>query len=168
MIFVNDAIRAHKVMVIDEDWQSLWTMSRDSALSLASSKDLDLIQIAYNPQDMVCTAKLWDYWKYVYEKQKDVKDKKKNQKMKWLKEITFRYTIWENDLELKIKKWVELLEDWYTTKYAIKLRWREKIYADKVLIKLKHIEKSLENSWKTQWIKSEPNGYSLLLLPKIK
>jgi translation initiation factor IF-3 len=40
------------------------------------------VQLAYNPLEMICTAKIVDYGRYQYDKQKDEKEKKKNQKSK--------------------------------------------------------------------------------------
>jgi translation initiation factor IF-3 len=38
---------------------------------------LDLVQLSYNPVDKVCTAKITDFGKYLYDKKKVVKEKKK-------------------------------------------------------------------------------------------
>lgn len=65
--------------------------------------------MAYNPVEMVCTAKMVDYGKYMYNKQKEEREKKKTQKAKGMKEIKFGYTIGDNDLQLKIKKTQEFL-----------------------------------------------------------
>jgi len=43
---------------------------------------LDLVQINYDAANMQCTALMTDYGKYMYKKQKDDKEKKKNQKNK--------------------------------------------------------------------------------------
>lgn len=52
-------------------------MSRYDALNLAKERGLDLVQLAYNPIDKVCTAKIVDVGKYLYEKKKTTKEKKK-------------------------------------------------------------------------------------------
>jgi translation initiation factor IF-3 len=52
-------------------------MKRSEALALAESQGLDLVQLSYNPVDKVCTAKITDYGKYLYEKKKTTKEKKK-------------------------------------------------------------------------------------------
>jgi translation initiation factor IF-3 len=109
-----------------------------------------------------------DYGKYQYDKKKDEREKKKNQKSKWWKDIKMSYTIWDNDLQLKIKHATAFLEDGYTVRFLVKLKWREKIFADKMIEKLKWVEAQLESSWKSQGVKQEPNGISLFLLPKVK
>lgn len=82
MVYINEMIKAPKVLLIDESGEKAGILSRDEALRRASSQGLDLVQVAYNPIDMICTAKIVDYGKYMYDKQKDEKEKKKTQKAK--------------------------------------------------------------------------------------
>jgi translation initiation factor IF-3 len=82
MTYINEMIKAPKVMLVDETGEQLGTFSRDEALRRASSLGMDLVQLAYNPVDMICTAKIVDYGKYMYVKSKDDREKKKNQKSK--------------------------------------------------------------------------------------
>lgn len=168
MVYINDMIKAPRVLIIDESGERGDTVSRDEALRRASSLWLDLVQVAYNPVDMVCTAKIVDYGKYMYDKQKDDREKKKNNKSKWWKDIKMSYTIWDNDLLLKVKKAEEFLGEWYTVRFIVKLKWRERIFVDKVVERLKVIEQNMELVSKSQGVKQEPNGISLFLLPKAK
>ena len=168
MVYINEMIKAPKVLLIDENGEkALTVISRDEALRRASSQWLDLVQVAYNPLEMICTAKIVDYGKYQYDKKKDEKDKNKK-KAKWGKDIKMSYTIWDNDLQLKMRKAEEFLDDWYTVRFIVRLKWRERIFIDKVIERLKWIDQQLEAKWKSQWVKQEPNGVSLFLLPKIK
>lgn len=168
MVYINDMIKAPKVLLVDESGEKAWVLSRDEALRRAASQGLDLVQVAYNPIDMICTAKIVDYGKYMYDKQKDEREKKKTQKAKWNKEVKLSYTIGENDLALKVKKAEEFLEDWYAVRFSVRLKWRERIFADKVIERLKGIEQTLELIWKSQGVKQEANWISLFLLPKVK
>jgi len=143
-------IKAPRIVIVDETGQNVGSFSRDEALRMASEQGLDLVQIAYNPVDMVCTAKMVDYGKYMYNKQKEEKDKKKTQKSKGMKEVKFGYTIGENDLQLKIKKSLEFLEDSYSVRYAVRLKGREKIYGSKVIEKLHYIEECLKDHSRSQ------------------
>ena len=168
-VYINQAIKAPTIVVLDEDKNNLWSFPRRVALQMAEDRWVDLIQMYYDPVKQVCTALLGDYWKYMYKKQKDNKEKKKAQKQKWLKELKISYSIWDNDLELKVKKWKEFLNEWYNVKYFIKLRWREKMYEEKAFLKLKWIVSSLEDVWRTQYPdpKKEVRWYSVILFSKI-
>jgi translation initiation factor IF-3 len=104
----------------------------------------------------------------MYQKQKDEKEKKKTQKQRSLKELKLSYMIWENDLDLKIKKWREFLVEWHNVKFFIKLRWREKIYESRAVERLKDIMKKLDDVGRTQFStpKKEAQWYSIILFSK--
>jgi translation initiation factor IF-3 len=78
---------------------------------MAEEAGLDLVQITYDPEKMLSTVRMTDYGKYMYQKGKDDREKKKSQKGKDMKEIKLSYNIGENDLALKIKKAEEFLKD---------------------------------------------------------
>ena len=168
MVYTNHSIKAPTIMIVDEEKNPLGSYPRRRAIELAEEKWLDLVQMHYDPIKQVCTAIMTDYWKYMYKKQKDLKEKKKTQKQRSLKELKVSYAIWENDLKLKIKKWKEFLEWWDNVKFLLRLRWRERIYSDKAIEKLKNIVTELEDVGRTQFPhpKKEAQWYSIILFSK--
>ncbi len=166
MLYINDKIKAFEVIVIDEEWENLGKMSRYDALGLAKEKWLDLVQLSYNPIDKVCTAKITDVWKYLYEKKKVTKEKKKTAN-KWMKQMKFAYGIGDNDLQLKITKVKEMLSDGYTVRVFVQLKWRENIYKAKVIDKLHFVQKELEICARSQSPepKQDKNTYSYMFAP---
>lgn len=170
MTYLNDQIKAPNIMIVDEEGVNIWTFSRYKALEMAQEQGKDLVQVKYDKDKMICIAKIADYWKYMYEKQKTEKENKKNKKEKDLKEIKFWFAIWDNDLNLKIKKAEELLNEWHNVRFIVKLKWRENIYAEKVKEKLKGVMATLSNAWKTQFSepKKEAQWYSVVLFTKAK
>jgi translation initiation factor IF-3 len=50
---------------------------------------LDLVQVAYNAEEMMATAKIIDFGKHQYEKKKAENEKKKTSKSKGQKELKF-------------------------------------------------------------------------------
>jgi translation initiation factor IF-3 len=135
---------------------------------MAEEQGKDLVQIRYDAETMTSTVKLVDYGKYMYQKSKDDKEKKKTMKPTILKEIKISYTIGENDLQMKTKKAIEFLKDRYNVKFFIKLRGREKIYANKAIEKLVKIKNDLAEFGKSQFEtpKQEAQGYSIILFSK--
>jgi translation initiation factor IF-3 len=109
-----------------------------------------------------------DYGKYQYQKSKDDREKKKTQKPKVLKEVKLNYAIGDNDLLLKLKKAKEFLAEKHNVKFSIKLKGREKIYANKAMEKLKKIKDDLAEFGKAQYEipKQEAHGYSIILFSK--
>ena len=81
-------------------WKITCDLPKKGSFGNGRTKGLDLVQIHYDPVKQVCTALLTDYGKYMYRKQK-MREKKKTQKQKVLKELKINYSIWNNDLELK-------------------------------------------------------------------
>lgn len=143
-------------------------MPRLKALEMAQEQNVDLVQLSYNMDEQISTAKLVDYGKFMYSKKKTEQEKKKHQNAKEQKELKFGYTIGDNDLDLKIKKAMEFLKNWHIVRISVVLKWREKVYKKLALQKVKHVEMSLEQVSKSQSIKEEQNGYSLNLFPKGK
>jgi len=168
MVFVNENIKAPTIIIIDEEGNNVWTYPRRRALEIAQEADKDLVQMRYDQEKMTSTVKLLDYGKYMYQKQKEDKEKKKTQKNSWLKELKINYAIWENDLLLKIKKAKEMLVDWYNVKIMIKLKWREKIYANKAIEKILSVKNSLADVGRSQFDqpKQEVQWYSMILFSK--
>ena len=167
-IYVNEKIKAFNIMLIDENWQKIWVVPRSEALKRAEQAWLDLVQVSYNPKDKISVCKIVDYGKYQYQLQKQMKEKRKQQKKAWFKEIKVSYAIWKNDLNMKVEKARKLLVDWYNVRVIIRLKWRENIFKDKAKQMLEDIEKQLVENSKSQWIKDEGKWYSLTLFSKSK
>ncbi len=149
---------------MDDEWNQLGEMSRAKALQVAWEKGMDLVQIHYDPDKKVCTAKIIDFWKYQYEKKKQESEKRKTQKKKIQKEIKFWYNIWDNDLKMKFNKAVEFLWKWHPVKINVVLRWREKVYKDIVRAKLDALEEKFKEHGKSLWVKNENFWFSLVIL----
>jgi len=166
--FVNNQIRASKMLLIDEKGEKIWIYDKQTALSLAEDKGLDLIQVWYNKSEDVAVVKMMDYWKFMYQLKKQEKEKKKNQKVKGMKEIKISYNIGKKDLDVKLEKAKELLQEWYSIRFLWELRGRENIYKNKMFERLQEIEEILKEYGKSQWIKEERKWYSLILFAKAK
>jgi len=125
---VNERINAKEVRVIDEEGKHLGIMDINSALELAYSKDLDLVEVAPNQNPPVC--KIVDYGKFKYEMKKREKESKKSQGGE-VKEISFRPTTSPHDVEIKLKKIKEFLEEGDKVKIRIFFKGREKTMFEK-------------------------------------
>ncbi len=168
MTYVNDQIKAPNVMIIDDEKTNLWTFPRRVALEMAAERGLDLVQLTYDPEKMLSTVRMTDYGKYMYQKGKEDKERRKAQKGKDTKELKVSYAIGDNDLQLKIKKAQEILQEGDNVKFSIRLKGRERMYAEKAVQKLKTIQDSLVDFGKSQYDtpKKEANGYSIILFSK--
>ena len=98
---VNEGIDAIKVKVISEEGEQLGEMELSQALDYASSRDLDLVEVAPGQDVPVC--KVMNYGKYKYEQARKEKEAKKKQKIVDTKEIRLSSTIDTHDFEFKAK-----------------------------------------------------------------
>ena len=103
-------------------------MPLPKALSLAREQELDLVEISPTAVQPVC--KLLDYGKYKYEQTKKDRKAKKGQKTGFLKEIRFRPKIEEHDLQAKIKKVSEFIDEGNKVRIVVRFRGREIIYPE--------------------------------------
>lgn len=164
--FVNEMIKAPTIIIIDNDWNNLWTYRRDEALRIAEEQGLDLIQVRYDAATMTSTCKLMDYGKYQYLKKKG-EGEKRQAGNKGMKELEISYNIGENDLDMKIKKWIEILHEWYQLRFAIKLKGRENMFKEIAFAKMQKVVEWIWEAWRSQWIKNEPKWYSAIFAPRI-
>ena len=96
--------------------------SRDAQL-MARDAGLDLVEISPNANPPV--VKIIDWGKYQYQKMKEQSRAKKNAKSSELKQIRLGLKIGENDLNIKVRKTLELLEGGNRVKIMIVFRGRE-------------------------------------------
>ncbi len=118
----NEKIRAKEVRVIDNDGTQLGIIDTSSAIALAKSKGLDLIEISPNAQPPVC--KILNFGKFQYDKSKKNKQSAKSSSAK-IKEIKLRAGIDQNDYNTKIRHSIEFLDKGYKLKLTLMFRGRE-------------------------------------------
>ncbi len=125
---INERIRVPQVRVIGPDGKQLGVMRTRDALELAYSMGLDLVEVAPNARPPV--AKIMDYGKYRYLEKKRKKEAKKKQGGE-VKEIEFRPNIGQHDLEVKVRRIREFLEDGNKVKIRVFFRGREIVHKDR-------------------------------------
>ena len=120
---LNGEIRYPEVRVIGSSGEQLGIMSSREAQLLAKEQGVDLVEIAANANPPV--VKIIDWGKYQYQKMKEQSRAKKNAKSSELKQIRLGLKIGENDLNIKCRKILELLDDGDRVKVMIIFRGRE-------------------------------------------
>ncbi|WP_233881018.1 translation initiation factor IF-3 [Virgibacillus halodenitrificans] len=119
---VNEKIRAREVRLIDSNGDQLGVKSRQEALEIAQTRNLDLVLVAPNAKPPVC--RIMDYGKYRFEQQKKEKEARKKQKVINVKEVRFTPGIGEHDYETKLKNARKFLEKGDKVKAAVRFRGR--------------------------------------------
>jgi translation initiation factor IF-3 len=121
---VNERIREPKVRVIDEEGVHLDVMTTADAIALAKERDLDLVVV--QPKAEPPIAKITDFGKYKYEKEKAAKEQKSKARSVEVKGIRLSCRIGEHDIRVRMDKAKEFLEKGDKVKVEIILRGRER------------------------------------------
>ncbi len=119
---VNEKIRAREVRLIDSNGDQLGVKTRQEALEIAQTRNLDLVLVAPNAKPPVC--RIMDYGKYRYEQQKKEKEARKKQKIINIKEVRFTPGIGDHDFETKVKNAKKFLEKGDKLKASVRFRGR--------------------------------------------
>ena len=122
---LNSEIRYPEVRVIGASGEQLGIMSSKEAQILANQQGVDLVEIAANANPPV--VKIIDWGKYQYQKMKEeAKNRKKaREKQSELKQMKIGLKISDNDLNIKVRKMREFLDDGDRVKILIIFRGRE-------------------------------------------
>lgn len=122
-IRTNHQIRLPQIRVVLADGSNLGVVATRDALKMAQDAGLDLVEI--NPRAIPPVCKIMDFGKYKYEEKKKAQAAKKNQQVQELKELTFRPTTDDNDLNHKLVQAKEFLAKGNKVKFTIRFRGRE-------------------------------------------
>ena len=160
---INNFIKAKEVRVISETGEQLGIMDVFSAIDLAKSKSLDLIQVTEKVDPPVC--RIGDYGKYLYSLQK--KERKAKIKTKTeLKEVRLGFNISPHDIETKAKQSEDFLKDGDKVKVSMVLKGREKAMGEyaknKNLLFLETVDKLTPIKIERE-LKREPRGFTLII-----
>jgi translation initiation factor IF-3 len=126
---INDAIRAPRVRLIDEDGTQLGIKTAEDARQYAYAKGLDLVEVAAQADPPV--TKVMDYGKYRYEQEQKAKIARKHQSQIQVKEIKLRPKIGVHDYNTKKGHVVRFLNQRAKVKVTIMFRGREQLHPER-------------------------------------
>lgn len=119
---INEQIRAREVRLIGANGDQLGIKTRQEALEMATTVNLDLVMVAPTAKPPVC--RIMDYGKFRFEQQKKDKEARKNQKVISLKEVRLSPTIDEHDFNTKLRNAIKFLEKGDKVKASIRFKGR--------------------------------------------
>lgn len=103
-------------------------MSRYDALQLASSQELDLVEVSPMAEPPVC--RIVDYGKLLFEQNKKSHAAKKKQKQIQVKEVKFRPGTDEGDYQIKLRNLIRFFQEGDKAKVTLRFRGREMAHTD--------------------------------------
>lgn len=120
---VNDRIQAPELRVINADGTQLGVISREEALKTAQEQGLDLVEVA--PEVKPPVARIVEFEKFRYKEEKKEQAAKKHAREVELKEIWLSPRIAQHDLEVRLRKAEDFLENGNRVKLTVKFKGRE-------------------------------------------
>ena len=124
---INNRITAKSVQVIGSDGQNMGVMPIANAIAMAADMGMDLVEL--NATATPPVAKIMDFGKYKYEQKKRASEAKKKQKTIEMKEVWIKPFIEENDLQIKLKKVFEFLDEGNKVKIAVMTHGSKRVLA---------------------------------------
>ena len=137
---VNEMIRIPQVRVISAEGEQLGVMSTHDAMNVARNAGLDLVEVAADAKPPVC--RIIDYSKFKYQQKK--KQGKQHVHQSKLKELRLRPKTGDHDLQVKINKAKEFLNDKDKVLISVMFKGRELAHIEEGEKMMEHIIAELE------------------------
>lgn len=134
---INQYIRAPQVRLIGPDNKQIGVVSREEALQQAQAAKMDLIEIAGNADPPV--VRIAEFNKYKYQQEKKEQAGAKKAKGGQMKEIRLTPFIAAGDLQTRIDRIEEFLQDRHKVRLTVKFTGRQMNYQQfgrEVLLKI--------------------------------
>jgi translation initiation factor IF-3 len=163
---INEAIRAHKIRLIDENSNMIGVVSAREGLEMAREAGLDLVEVSPHVDPPVC--KILDYGKFKFETQKKKAAERKKQKVIEVKEIKMRPTIEQNDYQTKLRSVKRFIEEGDKVKVTMRFRGRELAHQEIGMGVLKRVIEDMGEDIKIELHpKLEGKQLIMILIPRI-
>ena len=122
---INEQIKAEMMMVIGPNGEQMGQKKLEDALTLARYAGLDLVLM--NDNGNMAVAKIMDYNKYRYERQKKLKEQQKRQREtnKEVKEYRLSTTIDVHDFDTRVRNAKDYLVKGHRIKAFIRFKGRQ-------------------------------------------
>ena len=120
---INEQIRISPLRLIDDNNEQVGIIEREDAMRRAKEAGLDLVEVAPNTRPPVC--RIMDYGKWKYQQKKKEQKAKSHSKASELKEIRLRPGTDDHDIDIKITKAREFLEEGHKVQFTILFKGRQ-------------------------------------------
>jgi len=161
---INKQIRSTSIRLIDEEGENLGVVSLREGLNRAEAAGLDLVEVAPNADPPV--ARVMNFGKFLYEKEKKEREARKAQTKVEIKEIRLRPKTTDHHKGFKVRDARRWLEDGMKVRVTIRFRGREITYPELALEDLREIAEDLSDvSEVEQAPKLEGRSMFMMLVP---
>ncbi|MEX1063863.1 MAG: translation initiation factor IF-3 [Candidatus Paceibacterota bacterium] len=163
---LNNLIRSPQVQVIDAEGKHLGVMQTYEAIKLAADQELDLVEVGPSAKPPI--AKIMDYGKYMYQKEKKEKESKSNKSTGGdIKTVKIGFKTGSHDMAIRAGQIDKFLQKGHKVRAELKLRGRERSMADIGQTKLQELLKLVTQPYTMEApIKRAPSGLNALIKPE--
>lgn len=163
---INREINVAQVRLTDTDGKHIGIVSLNEALKQSESINLDLVEVSPNANPPVC--KIMNYGKFIYEKNKSIKEQKKKQKITHVKEIKFRPGTDEGDYQVKLRNLIKFINEGDKIKITLRFRGGELAHHQLGLKMLHRIRHELQELTVVELYPNKIEGrqMTMILAPK--
>jgi len=161
---INEQIRLTPILLIDEDGNKIGVISNRDALAKAREVGLDLVEVSPNVRPPVC--RIMDYGRFKYEL--SVKEKKQQPKSSQVKEVRFRPSIGDGDIQTKIRNIRSFLEDGQKVQVRLEFKARENAHKDLGFVVVKKVVEAIADIATATIPRSEGRLLSCMIEPNKK
>ncbi len=163
---LNNMIRSPQVQVINADGKHLGVMQTYEAIKLATEQDLDLVEVGPSAKPPI--AKIMDYGKYTYQKEKKEKEAKSNKSTGHeVKTVKIGFKTGSHDMGIRSAQIDKFLQKGHRVKVELKLRGRERSMAHIGQAKLQEMLKLVTQPYTVESpMKRAPSGLNVLIKPE--
>jgi len=109
--------------VIDANGHQVGVISRQEALQMAETAELDLVEVSPTADPPV--VRVMDFGKFLFEQNKKAHAAKRKQKQIQIKEVKFRPGTEEGDYQIKLRNLTRFLTEGDKAKVTLRFRGRE-------------------------------------------
>ena len=142
-------------------------VSREPALEMARSQELDLVEVSPTADPPVC--RILDFGKFLFEQNKKAHAAKRKQKQIQVKEVKFRPGTEEGDYQIKLRNLIRFLGEGDKAKITLRYRGREMVHQELGFKLLQRVQQDLqEHGVVEQMPKLEGRQLVMVISPKRK
>lgn len=161
---LNNQIRVPEIQVIDDQGQQLGVMPVYEALKLANDKNLDLVEVG--PQAKPPLAKIMDFGKYMYQKEKKERGQKSKSASQEIKTVKIGFKTEIHDMMVRASQADKFLKKGHKVRLQLTLRGKEREMANLGREKLiKFLELISETYIQESEVKRFPGGFETITRP---
>lgn len=120
---INQRINVPQLRVLDAEGKQVGLLTRNEALDLAQSQELDLVEIA--PMAKPPVAKIINFKKFLYQQEKKKREEKRKAKVSQTKEVRLGPFMSEYDLQVRIKRVREFIDSGDKVRLVVKFKGRQ-------------------------------------------